>query len=52
MSQAIEAYIQSVLATVAIDRMAVRLLSTKGGLKRNLFRSLNNDAALLDEILG
>lgn len=47
----IEAYIQSVLATLAIDKMAVRLTSSKGGLKTKLFRSLNNDAALLAEIL-
>jgi len=47
----IEAYIQSVLATVAIDRMAIRLTSSKGGLKRKLFRSLNDDAALAGEIM-
>ncbi len=47
----IEAYIQSVLATLAIDRMAQRLQSTKGGLKMKLFRSLNNDAALVSEIM-
>ena len=47
----IEAYIQSVLAAVAIDRMAKRLISTKGTLRRRLFRSLNDDDALLSEII-
>lgn len=47
----IEAYIQTVLATTAIDRMAQRLKGTKGGLRRKLFRSMNDDPALLDEIV-
>jgi hypothetical protein len=47
----IEAYIQSVLATIAIDRMATQLISSKGGLKWKLFRSLNDDPGLLEEIL-
>lgn len=47
----IEAYIQTVLATVAIDNMAVNLASSKGQLRRKLFRSLNDDPALLAEIL-
>jgi hypothetical protein len=47
----IEAYIQTVLATVAIDNMAVNLASSKGLLRRKLFRSLNDDPALLAEIL-
>jgi hypothetical protein len=47
----IEAFIQSVLATVAIDRMAAELTSTKGGLRMKLFRSLNDDNRLVEEIL-
>jgi hypothetical protein len=47
----IEAYIQTVLATVAIDNMAVNLASSKGRLRRKLFRSLNDDPALLAEIV-
>jgi len=47
----IEAYIQAVLSTIAIDRMATRLVSTKGTLRRKLFRDLNADAALLEEIV-
>lgn len=48
----IEAYIQTVLATVAIDEMAQRLISTKGLLRTKLFRSLNDDDALLAEIMN
>lgn len=47
----IEGYIQTVLATTAIDEMAQNLISTKGNLKRKLFRSLNDDGALMSEIL-
>jgi hypothetical protein len=49
----LEAYIQSVLSVIAIDRMARELTSTKtGGLKRRLFRSLNDDPRLFDEVLS
>ena len=48
----IDGFIQSVMATVAIDQMAIQLISKKGTLKRRLFKSLNNDDALLDEIYG
>lgn len=47
----IEAYIQTVLAGIAIDRMAGSLLSRRGTLRMKLFRSLNDDDALIDEIL-
>jgi hypothetical protein len=47
----IEAYIQTVLSTIAIDKMAENLISVKGKLKIKLFTSLNNDKTLLDEIL-
>jgi hypothetical protein len=46
----IEGYLQTVLSVIAIDRLANRLITQKGRLRRKLFRSLNNDAALLDEI--
>jgi hypothetical protein len=46
----IEAYIQTVLSTVAIDKMAKTLINTKGVFKYDLFKSLNNDQGLLDEI--
>ena len=48
----IEAYIQTVLSAIAIDQMAQRLLGAKGQLRTKLFRSLNDDDALLAEILG
>ena len=46
----IEAYIQTVLATTAIDRMASMLTSKKGDFRHKLFRSLDDDATLLQEI--
>jgi hypothetical protein len=52
LDELIEAYIQTVLATVAIDQMAQRLISKKGLLRPKLFRSLNDDDALLAEILS
>jgi hypothetical protein len=48
----LEAYIQSVLSVVAIDRMSTTLIGKAGGLKRRLFRSLNDDRRLLDEVMG
>lgn len=47
----IEGYIQTVLAMVAIDRMAEQLITRKGRFRRALFESLNPDPRLLDEIL-
>ena len=47
-----EAYVQSVLATIAIDQMAIGLIGTKGRLRTKLFRSLNDDDALINEILN
>ncbi|KAM3582888.1 hypothetical protein VKS41_004649 [Umbelopsis sp. WA50703] len=45
----IDAYIQTVLAVIAIDRMAARLMAT-GSFDYNLFSSLNPDNALMQEI--
>ncbi len=46
----IEAYIQTVLSMVAIDKMAKMLMNTQGKFRMRLFKSLNNDKNLLDEI--
>jgi hypothetical protein len=46
----IEGYIQTVLSMIAIDKMCVNLMGTKGKFKMRLFKSLNNDATLLNEI--
>lgn len=47
----IDGFIQSVMATVAIDKMAKNLINSKGLLKSRLFKSLNDDPVLLQEIL-
>jgi hypothetical protein len=47
----IEAYIQTVMAVVAIDRFAGQLLNSKKKLRKRLFLSLNQDQALFDEIM-
>jgi len=47
----IEAFIQTVLSTIAIDKMCENLYNSKGKFRLKLFKSLNNDQALLDEIL-
>jgi hypothetical protein len=48
----IQGFIQTLLATIAIDKMAINFIGTKGALKRKLFRSLNNDQVLMDEIMA
>jgi hypothetical protein len=47
----IEAYIQTILAATAIDRMAEQLTTSKGRFRRQYFQSVNPDPALLDEVL-
>ncbi|MCB0317290.1 MAG: hypothetical protein KDD56_00935 [Bdellovibrionales bacterium] len=47
----IKAFIQSVLATIAIDKMAGNLINKKGKFRHKLFRSLNNDQNFLEEII-
>ncbi len=47
----IEAYIQTVLSMVAIDKMAQTLVNKQGKFRMRLFKSLNDDPGLLDEIL-
>jgi len=46
----IEGFVQAVLATIAIDKMAAMLLTQKGRFRYKLYRSLNNDDALFREI--
>jgi len=46
----IEAYIQTVLAVTAIDRMAAALVTQKGRFHRRFFMTMNPDQALVDEI--
>lgn len=48
----VEGYIQTVLSTIAIDKMCKALYNSKGKFRMKLFQSLNNDATLLKEILG
>ncbi len=47
----IEAYIQTVISTIAIDKMCKTLMGSKGRFKNRLFKSLNNDETLLAEIM-
>ena len=46
----IEAFIQTVLSMVAIDKMAKTLVNKNGKFRMKLFKSLNNDEGLIDEI--
>ncbi len=46
----IEGYIQTVLSLIAIDKMAQTLINQKGKFRTRLFKSLNDDPTLLDEI--
>ena len=46
----IEGYIQTVLSTIAIDKMCRQLLTKKGKFSLRLFRSLNDDPTLLAEL--
>ena len=47
----IDAFVQSALSMIAIDKMSQTLTSSKGTLKRKLFKSLNDDKHLIEEIL-
>ncbi|MEM6318499.1 MAG: hypothetical protein AAF960_12575 [Bacteroidota bacterium] len=46
----IEAYIQTVLSMVAIDKMARTLMNKQGKFRMKLFKNLNDDAGLINEI--
>jgi hypothetical protein len=45
-----EAYLQTVLAVTAIDRMASNLVTSKGTFRSKLFQALNPDRSLCAEI--
>ena len=47
----VEAYIQTLLTVIAIDKMAQNLISSKGQFKMKLFKSLDNDETLIKEIM-
>lgn len=47
----IEAYIQTALSIVAIDQLATSLYTKKNRFRSRLFQSLNDDQALIDEIM-
>ncbi|MEZ5042197.1 MAG: hypothetical protein R2828_20030 [Saprospiraceae bacterium] len=47
----IEAFIQTVLSMIAIDQMARTLVNKQGKFRMKLFKSLNDDPSLIDEIL-
>lgn len=52
LDEIIEGFVQTVLTTIAIDQMAINLTTQKGRFRFKLFRSMNNDQTLYDEILG
>ncbi len=47
----IEAYIQTVLSMIAIDKMACQLMNKEGRFRMGLFKKLNDDKGLLNEIV-
>ena len=51
LDELIEAYIQTVLTSIAIDKMAQHLMTSKGMLRKKLFKSLNDDESLIKEIM-
>nr|MDQ3017227.1 hypothetical protein [Bacteroidota bacterium] len=47
----IEAYVQTILSTIAIDRMARKLMNNRGQFNLALFSSFNDDPFLVNEIM-
>ncbi|KAJ9069134.1 hypothetical protein DSO57_1021668 [Entomophthora muscae] len=47
----IDAYVQTILSVIAIDKLCQRLVPDKGKFDFELFKALNPDEALLNEIL-
>lgn len=47
----IEAYIQTILSTIAIDKMALRLTNNRGQFNAKLFASINDDPFLIRQIM-
>lgn len=50
MDALVEAFMQTVLSGIAIDKLAQSLLTQRGTFRSKLFRSLNHDPALINEI--
>lgn len=46
----LKGFVQAVLATVAVDKMACNLTNAKGRFRLKLYRKLNDDQRLIDEI--
>ncbi len=51
LDELIHAFIQTVLGAIAIDKMAMNLITTKGVFRKRLFSSINPDKAFLSEIV-
>lgn len=47
----VEAFIQTTLTIIAIDKMAKNLINSKGTFRMKLFKSLDNDETLINEIM-
>ena len=47
----VEGYIQTILSIVAVDKMAQTLVKKNGGFKMKLFKSLDRDETLINEIM-
>lgn len=52
LDELIQGFIQSLLSTIAIDKLAQQLINQKGRLRKSLFRSLNDDEVLINEIMN
>ncbi len=48
----VDAYIQTVLSMIAIDKMGATLFNSKNRFRTRLFRSLDDDKALIEEIMA
>lgn len=46
----VEGYLQTVLSMTAIDRMAARLVNSRGRFRRRFFGSINPDPVLIEEV--
>ncbi len=46
----IESYLQTIMATISVNRMGASLVSTKGLFKRRFFKSVNPDSSLVAEV--
>jgi len=48
----IDAFFQTVMATIAIDKLAIQLMKDPSTFNKELFRSLNKDDALMRELFS